>query len=345
MEIQRLEQLLRRCLPVPNQDRRQDNSDFHLRAGGLPHIRGGGGAIGRLDPYPAAKRPAGRRGPRLRCFVTGLALAGLGLWQPAPARAQIVAPAGRTLFNRAVMIRSFVRIDNFAEGVPGLRVRTIANPYAVVWGAYPNLSLTFVAPLVTVQSQDQTGSALDFTTTSFADTAVFARYDLLRKNVTGGYTRLAPEVGLKVPSGGAFSTGSTDAISALVFSHVRDPHWLVADAQFTFTTTNEEGLRLGNRWNYDLAYLYRLLPWWGLGTPALYLLLEMNGEHVRRARRNGTQLVDSGGNLLFLSPGLEFVPNNRMVLEFSSPIPVGRDLNGNQLRPTSSFIVGLRWLF
>ncbi len=55
------------------------------------------------------------------------------LWLPGAVRAQIVAPGGRTLFNRAVMVRSFVRIDNFAEGVPGVRVRRVVNPYAVVW--------------------------------------------------------------------------------------------------------------------------------------------------------------------------------------------------------------------
>ncbi|MCI0624435.1 MAG: hypothetical protein L0387_22780 [Acidobacteria bacterium] len=202
---------------------------------------------------------------------------------PQTSEAQIVAPAGRTLFNRTVLIRTFVRVDNFAEGVPGLRVRAITNPYAIVWGAYPNLNLTFVAPLATLQSNDRTGSGRDFTTTSFADSAVFARYDLLRKNVPRGYTRLAPEVGIKVPSGGVFSTGSTDAIGALVFSHVRDPHWLIADTQFTFTTTNEEGLRLGNRWNYDLAYLYRVLPRGGPGLHQVFLVLEME----RRAYPSG----------------------------------------------------------
>lgn len=280
----------------------------------------------------------------------GRALAGLGITAvlvvvASPARAQIVAPAGRTLFNRTVMIRTFVRIDNFAEGVPGLRVRTITNPYAVVWGAYPHLNLTFEAPLVTVQSQDRNDPNHDFTTTSFADSAIFARYDLLRKNVPRGYTRLAPEVGVKIPSGGAFGTGSTDAIGALIFSHWRDPHAFFADAQFIYTTTNEEGLRQGNRWNYDLAYLYRVLPWRHLGIPALYLVVEMNGQQARRARLNGSQFVDSGGNLVFLSPGVEFQPTSRLLLEFSSPIPVARNLNGDQLRPTSSYIVGVRWLF
>ena len=127
--------------------------------------------------------------------VLGRTLARLILvaaWLPATAEAQIVAPGGRTLFNRAVMFRSFVRIDNFDEGVPGLRVRRVVNPYAVVWGAYPHLSLSFVAPLVSLQSEAPNLPARDFTTTSFADSAVFARYDLLRKVVPGGYTRLSP---------------------------------------------------------------------------------------------------------------------------------------------------------
>ncbi len=144
-----------------------------------------------------------------------------------------MAPGGRTLFNQAVMFRSFVRIDNFDEGVPGLRVRRVVNPYAVVWGAYPHLSLSFVAPLVSLQSEAPNLPARDFTTTSFADSAVFARYDLLRKVVPGGYTRLSPEIGLKAPSGGAFGTGSTDPHGALILSHIRDPPWLIADAQFT----------------------------------------------------------------------------------------------------------------
>ena len=267
------------------------------------------------------------------------------LWLPGAARAQIVAPGGRTLFNRAVMVRSFVRIDNFAEGVPGVRVRRVVNPYAVVWGAYPHLNLTFVAPLVSVQSDAPGLPARNFTTTSFGDGFIFARYDLLRKNVRGGFTRLSPEIGVKVPSGGAFGSGSTDPIAALIFSHVRDPHWFIADAEFTYTTTGDGGLRQGNHWNYDLAYLYRVLPHGGLGIPSLYLVLEMNGQHMRRARLGGAKLPDTGGNLVFLSPGIEFMASNRVVLEFSSPIPVGRDLNGSQLKPTSSFILGIRWLF
>ena len=241
------------------------------------------------------------------------------------ATAQIVAPAGRTLFNRAVMFRTFVRVDNFfSKGPTGKGRRRIVNPYALVALGFPGRNLT---------------------TTSLADGAVFARYDLLRKSVPGGYTRLSPEIGVRVPTGGTLGTGATEPVGALIFSHVRDPHWLIADAQFTYATTNSGGMRRGNRWKYDIAYLHRLLPRKGLGIPALYSVLEMNGEHVRRSRLNGTQLTDSGGNLLFLSPGIEFIPNRRFVVEFSLPLPVGRDLNGNQMNPSVSFLAGIRWLF
>ncbi|MEE8200359.1 MAG: hypothetical protein V3R29_04240 [Candidatus Acidoferrales bacterium] len=276
-----------------------------------------------------------------RALVGLILVAGLAC-SPKSAQAQIVAPGGRTIFNRAVMIRSFVRLDNFAEGVPGVRVRRWVNPYAVVWSPYPHLNLTFVSPLVSVQRETPVD---DFTTTSFSDGFVFARYDLVRHIARRGYTRLSPLVGAKLPTGGAFGNGSVDPIGGLVLSHVRDPHWLVTDFQFTYTTEGENGLRFGNQWLYDVAYVYRLLPWGDLDIPALYVVVELNGEHERRARLNGARLANTGGNLVFLSPGIEFMPTNRLVLEFSSPIPVRRDLNGQQLRPTSSFILGVRWLF
>ncbi len=274
-----------------------------------------------------------------------MALIGMLLSLPFAVQAQIIASAGRTLFNRNVMVRSFVRIDNFEAPAPGQRVRRFVNPYAVVWGAYPNLNLTFVAPLVILNSENRNDPSQNFTRASFADGAIFARYDLLRKNAPGGFTRLAPEVGVKVPSGGAFSSGSTDPIATLNFTHVRDPHWLIADVQFTYTTTGDNGARMGNRWNYDVGYLHRVFPRGGLGVPFVLLVLELNGEHVRQTRINGTNVSDSGGNLLFLSPGVEFQPTNRLLVEFSAPIPIVRDLNGKQLRPSSSFIIGFRWLF
>ncbi len=280
-----------------------------------------------------------------RRTLTRAALVGGLLLLPAAPQAQIVAPAGRTLFNRAVMVRSSVRLDTFDEKIPGVSVRRVVNPYAVVWGATSRLSLSFVAPLVSVTSDSADLPDLDFRTTGLADSSFFARYDWLRRNVSGGYTRLSPEVGLRVPSGGAFGDGSTDPIGALIFSHVRDPHWLIADTQFTYNRRGDRGFREGNNWRYDVAYLRRILPREGLGVPSVLLVLELNGEHARQSRQNGMELPDTGGDLLFLSPGVEWITSNRLVLEFSIPIAVYRDLRGAQMEPQVSLIAGFRWLF
>ena len=70
------------------------------------------------------------------------------------------------------MIRTFVRIDNFDPGASGQRLRRFINPYAVVWGAYPHLNLTFVAPLVILRTQSPANLGRTSTTTSFADGAI-----------------------------------------------------------------------------------------------------------------------------------------------------------------------------
>ena len=116
--------------------------------------------------------PLVRTGPTMGRTLAKITLLAALLGLPATARGQIVAPAGRTLFNRTVMIRSFVRIDNFDGDVPGHHVRRFTNPYALVWGAYPNLNLTFVAPLVTLQNRNPNDPSQNFTRTGFADGAI-----------------------------------------------------------------------------------------------------------------------------------------------------------------------------
>ena len=259
------------------------------------------------------------------------------------ARAQIVAPAGRTLFNQGVMLRSFVRLDNFDESAPGLQVRRFTNPYALVWGTYPHLSLSFVTPFI-VLDQDSPNPASDMTTRGTGDLSVFARYDVFQKTVPAGYTRLSPEFGVKFPTGNTFSTGSTDYTGTLVFSHVRDPHWLVTDIQFRYNTTGDNDLRIGNIWRYDVAYLYRLLPRDSIGIPGLMLDFELNGLSTDRSEVNGISKPDSGGNLLFFTAGIEYFPSRRIILELAISMRIHENLNGSQDRPTSSFILGFRWL-
>ena len=186
----------------------------------------------RLGLLTIPERTGESMGRGLAMLILGALLAGAA----APAQAQIVAPAGRTLFNHGMMVRSVIRIDNFTEPVPGLRLRRITNPYAFIWGAHTNWSVSVVAPLVSFQSNSNSVPAQDFRTTSFGDGRIFVRYDAWVKNVAGGSTRLSPEIGVKVPSGGTFSTGSTDVIGGLIFSHVRAPNGFMHQRRIPWKT-------------------------------------------------------------------------------------------------------------
>ena len=122
-----------------------------------------------------------------------------------------------------------------------------------------------------------------------------------------GFTRLAGEFGVKVPSGrSGFTSNRVGYLFALIFSHVRDRHWWVTDFQYLLTREKSDGVNPGNRWNYDFAYLYRLLPWRGFEGKNLFLVAELNGEFATRSRSFGVPFADSGGSILFFSPGVQF---------------------------------------
>ena len=55
-----------------------------------------------------------------RRTLTRTALVGGLVCLPAALQAQILAPAGPTLFNRAVIVRSSIRLDTFDENISGV---------------------------------------------------------------------------------------------------------------------------------------------------------------------------------------------------------------------------------
>ena len=68
----------------------------------------------------------------------------------------------------------------------------------------------------------------------------------------------------------------------------------------------------------------------------LFLLLELNGVSTARAERAGQTVRNSGGHLLFLSPGIQYLPIPPLILEGSVQVPIYRDFNGRQLAPDYS---------
>ena len=270
-------------------------------------------------------------------------LAGSVAMLAAPVAAQIVAPSGRTLFADHLLLRTLVRFDAFEAVDDGRDLERWRAVTTGVWGVAPRWTLSGVVPTVQTRSSEPGGAARRRSGT--ADASIFARYDLYRRTVRSGFTRLSPEFGVKLPTGGAFGTGSTDVSLGLILSHVRDPDWWVADAQATLPGEGDGDLRAGDRWRFDLAYLRRVYPRDAMGTPMVLAVLELNAERAEHSRRGGAAVVESGGDVVFLSPGIQALLSRQWALELSVPVVVAENFHGSGPTPEASVILGARWLF
>ena len=284
---------------------------------------------------------------RLACTLSMGALAIL-IWPRGAEGQAILAPGGRTLFNQQVLVRSFSRIDRRTLLRDGSAIdsRRYIQPVAVVYGFAPGWHATAVTPFVVGESAGR------------GDSRFFVKYDgLVKRNEPGGLTRLAAEFGMQAPTGSnGFSTEAMSYLGDLVFLKASKQRHIVADAQYEAATRNSDGVTLGNRALFDIALSYLFLPdsdkgrtgtAKGIGRLAprgVFGIVEFNAEVRNRARDRIDALPNSGGGLLYISPGMQYFVKRNLILELSVPIPVVRKLNGIQPKPQTGVVFGFRYL-
>lgn len=194
----------------------------------------------------------------------------------------------------------------------------------------------------------------------FGDLALAAKlgiYQLDRPNRT---TRVALFGRLKLPTGDddapgpegqllpkslQLGTGSVDYSAGVILTHSVGPVGLSGDLIYDINTV-DDGFAFGDVLHYDIALGYRILPRVYRMYPAkqINLYLEANGTWSQRSTLEGTSLIDSGGNVLRLSPGVQFIPLANLLVEVTYQVPVWQGLNGAQLEFDPTFKAGLRWL-
>jgi hypothetical protein len=165
-------------------------------------------------------------------------------------------------------------------------------------------------------------------------------------------------------------SGSWDPLLGLAWTHHEGKWSYDANVLYTLTTTGTQNTDLGDRFQYNFAVSYRLSS---LGSgehpmfhgaeqheegddghhhehghentgPSLDLVLELNGEWHAEQVTNGISDPNSGGNTIFVSPGLR-LSQNKWSSFVSVGIPVLDNLNGIQSEPDWRVIAGATWLF
>lgn len=292
----------------------------------------------------------------------------LGLMSIAPLRLQaqaIIAPSGRTLYSRTTLIRSFVEVRRTSLTSEGTTtdLTQYITPLAIVYGIRPQWTVIAAQPYVTMHITREDGvQKTSEIESGLADSQFFLQYDgLYRRNAPGGLTRLSGVFGVQAPSGAErFSTSAFAYTGGLVFEKVSGLRYaFTADFQYTVATENGQGMSVGDEARFDAVPAYFLISRRNPSSDApflhklydrvfrngAYLILELNGIWKGRAQNRGTDSANTGGTVLSVSPGAQFIATGNFMIEVSVPVPVLTALNGIQPDPQPNFFIGFRYLF
>lgn len=229
---------------------------------------------------------------------------------------------------------------------------------ALGYGVTSDLALFAVLPFLhkRLELTDSAGRRIARSTRGIGDAQLFARYTVFQRDLPGRNFRIAPFVGLKLPTGDdddrdsfgrlpqplQLGSGSWDPFGGVVATYQTLDYQI--DAQIGYkANTRANNFTFGDEFHFDASLQYRLWPReLGPGVPGfLYGVIETNLVHQGRNRINGASDPNSGGTTLFLSPGIQYV-TKRWILEGIVQVPVVQELNGAALKNNFVLRVGFR---
>jgi hypothetical protein len=181
------------------------------------------------------------------------------------------------------------------------------------------------------------------------DTTVFGQYRFFHNEGT----HVSALFGIKAPTGKTSrhsadgeelletefqpGSGSWDGIMGFAFTQQLGAVSIDASTVYTVTSEGAQETDLGDIFSYNFALSYRLFGDNDLNFEATNFavdtILELNGEWRDQEQTDGRKDNNSGGNILYLSPGLRFTSGKHVSLGASFGIPIVQDTNGDQVEP------------
>lgn len=292
----------------------------------------------------------GSRAGTLMMFGATVGLFSGGLYA-APVTTNTALPVSQ----EEIIFRELLVVTKASDDAGGLgRNMTIVTTNSVVaYGVTPDLALFAILPVTFKELETPAGSR---EAKGIGDIRLMARYTIYKENAVGKTTRIAPFIGLKVPTGDNERTGDSGLLPAPlqpgtgswdvfggVIATVASVDWNF-DFQASYQANTEAaGLRRGDVARADVSFQYRLLPrkLSRADKGYFYGVIEANLVHSGMMRVNGLDNPNTGGTTLFLAPGIQYA-TRRWIIETAVQIPVIQDLNGSALEKDFSVLAGLR---
>ena len=283
-----------------------------------------------------------------------------------PASAFAVAinsDVGLTPFKGQWIYRSQLRYTKKADDPTpqDRKLEAFAMPQTLVYGFTEKISTILTIPFLS-KELDSTADGVRISRgdAGLGDLLLLGKYRLYTKDYPTATSRFSVVAGTDLPTGQSgdadargklprdlqLGSGSADPLVGGAYTwQSLDDEWDVS-LTYQFNTTANK-FEFGDVLTYTVGYQRRV---WPIRLPerGLYaqwnVVLEANGQWEQRANDHSRRIDNTGGHLLFLSPGLQ-VATKHFVVESSVQLPVLQNLNGNQVEPDFALVASVRTTF
>jgi len=203
------------------------------------------------------------------------------------------------------------------------------------WSVFGLLPITHIDAEIDGVSSDSFG---------LGDTTLFSRYEIYRKDGRGTTTRLAPLIGVRVPTGktGETSDDSTDIFSGLIATIATTQYNL--GGQIVYTENGEANdFEAGNTLTLDASLQYRV---WNSAPDAknpsfLFGVIEGNITYQGNSRFENVETPNTNGTQFSISPGVQYV-TQRWIADVALTIPITDSFDNVTIAPNYSLLTSLR---
>lgn len=252
------------------------------------------------------------------------------------------------------------RVELVEASRPGMDVSATIVPTMLLYSPTTYSAFGIVAPYVEKRLKLK-GKGDEFTQ-GLSDIMLLGRYKFFSRPQRQAWNQAAFQFTLKLPTGPTDrrislpvppsvkralqpGTGSTDFIFELTGGRFTTRYNLLANLGYRLNTEDDD-ISFGDQFFANADIEYFLFPrFTRKHGQEVISLLEFSFVHAERDQFKDRGVPSSGGNSFFLAPGLQWIVNERFLVETSIQFPLAQDLTGKQPKLDQSVLVGIRFVY
>lgn len=222
------------------------------------------------------------------------------------------------------------------------KLKTSINNLILRYGLGDNFDIRAVIPY-TYKHMKQTypkgakkGQELTLKNSGIGDAKVFVRYQVFNQK-KGDPAFLAIGLGLKAPTGDtskSFTTikgeqktptmqlgsGSWDFVGEIGMTKIFPNSRIDIYTSYTLKNEGSYDYEYGDQINWNIGYSYALNPYFDIQCA-------FNGLYMQKNKSSGTTVDNTGGNFIYLTPGIHIRPSKKYDISFAYAHMIYRDNN------------------